>query len=62
MAESKAQIASLDGMKKRERRKVLKRMTREVMRDKRYRSFGNYVLIGIVLRHYITSRFPVTYS
>lgn len=36
MAESKAQIASLDGMKKRERRKVLKRMTREVMRDKRY--------------------------
>ena len=37
MAESKAQIASLDGMKKRERRKVLKRMTREVMRDKRYR-------------------------
>lgn len=37
MTESKAQIASLDGMKKRERRKVLKRMTREVMRDKRYR-------------------------
>lgn len=25
-------------------------------------SFGNYVLIGIVLRHYITSRLPVTYS
>lgn len=37
MAESNAQIASLDGMKKKEKKKVLKRMTREVMKDKRFR-------------------------
>lgn len=37
MAESKAQIASLDGMKKKQKKKVLKRMTKEVMKDKRFR-------------------------
>lgn len=37
MAESKIQIASLDGMKKKEQKKVLKRMYKEVAKDKRYR-------------------------
>lgn len=37
MAESKAQIASLDRMKRKEKKKVLKRMTKEVMKDKRFR-------------------------
>ncbi len=37
MAEGKAQIASLEGMKKKEQKKVLRRMTKEVMKDKRYR-------------------------
>ena len=37
MSEHNAQIASLDGMPKKEKKKVLKRMVREVMKDKRYR-------------------------
>ena len=36
MSEHNAQIASLDGMPKKEKKKVLKRMVREVMKDKRY--------------------------
>lgn len=37
MVENKAQIASLDGMRKRQKKKVLKRMTKEVMKDNRFR-------------------------